>query len=404
MKTSASVLALVLALATAGPAVAAKGKAKAKEKAATTTTTPAQSPAGGSAAAVDAGTSDELKRLSVDALMTRAKQRHEQLEYDQVLPLVREVLAREGVPIEQTLDAYVLEGSCLAIIGNPIDAEAPFRRLLRGRPDFDLPVETPPKIMAVFRKVQAEEKAIAAQMEALTRKRVVSGMALLGEHPEGLKGGWPVSFAYGLKDPALAAEGVRVQYRRQGEPAYSSLALLRDEVGTWRGQIPGEWTANDAGIQMELYVEVFDKKGVLVGAGSATAPLVREVASGQIDRSSPPPLPAWSVWVGAGTSAALLAAGAGVGAAMNVVQAEYDAQADLAVTVPQPGTEIDAKEQLGFALERTANGLFIASGVAVVATVVAAVFFTDWEGRGEEAEAGAVPLETTTPVATAAGR
>lgn len=291
--------------------------------------------------------------------MKKAKQLHDQLEYDQVLPLVQEVLSREGVPIEQTLDAYVLEGSCLAIMGNPIDAEGPFRRLLRGRPDFELPVDTPPKIMSVFRKVQAEERAIAEQMEALTRKRIIEGMSLSGEVPQELKGGRPVPLEFVLKDPSAAAQTVRVQYRKKGESAYSSLALQNDGSGRWRASIPGEWTANDNGAELELFVEALDKNGPLLTQGSATA--------------------------------VLAAAGAGFGMGMSATQQAYDDQANLARSDPQPGSELRAKRELGETLGPTANSLFIASGVAAVATVVAGAFFTDWEGRGEQADDAAKP-------------
>ena len=47
--------------------------------------------------------------------------------------------------------------------GAPVDAEGPFRLLLRLNPGFVLPAQTTPKIVAVFRKVEAEERAIFEQ-------------------------------------------------------------------------------------------------------------------------------------------------------------------------------------------------------------------------------------------------
>ncbi|HEY4222346.1 MAG TPA: hypothetical protein VGO62_13420, partial [Myxococcota bacterium] len=309
---------VVLALALVAVPALAGGRAKPTPPPPTPASTPSSS-----SASPPSASSAELKAMSTDDLMKRAKQLHEALDYDQVLPLVTEVLSRgAAVAIDTQLDAYVLQGSCLAIIGNPIDAEAPFRRLLRGRPDFELPSDTPPKIMQVFRKVQSEEQAIARQMEEITRARVIKGMQLLGAHPDHVKGGRPVVFDYTLKDPALAAKTVRVQYRKKGEPAYSSLALS-NEGGRWRGQIPGEWTANEGGAQMEMYVETLDAKGPLLTIGTAAQPMVKDISPGAVDRSSPPPLPPWSVWVGAGTAAALVAAGAGVGAGEQAVQTSY---------------------------------------------------------------------------------
>lgn len=363
----------VALVALAGPVHAAEKTKPSTEKTKSPSSSPSSTPPPPS----------DLKTKSSDELMTKAKQLHEQLEYDQVLPLVQEVLVRDGVPIEQTLDAYVLEGSCLAIVGNPIDAEGPFRRLLRGRPDFDLPLDTPPKILSVFRKVQAEERAISAQMEAITRGRIIKEMALIGQHPESLKGGRAIMFDYTLKDPAVAAIAVRVQYRKKGEPSYSSLALLRDAAGQWHGQIPGEWTANESGAVVEMYVETLDGKGPLLVVGTANEPMVREITPGQVDRSSPPPLPPWAVWTGAGTTAVLVAAGAGFGGFMSAVQADYTAQANLAVTEPQDGSQMRQKRELGETLSITANTLFIASAVTGLTTLVAGAFFTDWDGEGD---------------------
>ncbi|HEY4223804.1 MAG TPA: hypothetical protein VGO62_20750, partial [Myxococcota bacterium] len=195
-------------------------------------------------------------------------------------------------------------------------------------------------------------------------------------------------FDYTLKDPALAAKTVRVQYRKKGEPAYSSLALS-NEAGRWRGQIPGEWTANEGGAQMEMYVETLDAKGPLLTIGSAAQPLVKDISPGAVDRSGPPPLPPWSVWVGAGTAAALVAAGAGVGAGEQAVQTSYKEQAQLATTQAQPGAELKQKADLGGALAVTTTSLWVASGVVAVATVVAGAFFTDWEPHDSDAPAAA---------------
>ncbi len=319
-----------------------------------------------------------LASVSTAELMQRAKELHDQLEYDKVLPLVTEILTRgDAVPIDTQLDAYVLEGSCLAITGKPIDAEGPFRRLLRGRPDFDLPNDTPPKILSVFRKVQAEEQAIARQMEELTRKRIIKGMQLIGDVPDTLKGGRPIVFDYLLKDPALAVTTVRVQYRKKGETAYSSLALKSAE-GRWRGRIPGEWTANEGGAQLQMYVETLDATGPLLTVGAAGAPVVRDIAPGEVDHSAPPPLPPWSVWVGAGTTAALALAGGGFAAGFVVEQQAYKDQAERATRVAQPGAELRDKRELGEAFGLSANGLFIASGVAALSTTAAALLFTDW--------------------------
>ncbi len=333
-------------------------------------------------------------RLDNAELARRARAQFEQLEYDAVLPLVTELLARgDAVPIDMRLDAYVLEGSCRAIVGDPIEAEKPFRALLRGRPGFELPADTPPKIMSVFRKVQAEERAIVDEMRKLTRARHIREMELVGAHPTKLPGGRPALFSYLVKDPNAVASAVRVQYRKQGEPAFSSLALLRDDAtGRWSGVLPAEVTANDGGATLEFYVETADADGALLTAGSSAAPLTAALAPGQVDHSAPPPLRPWAVWTGAGTGVVLLATGAAFGAGMAFVQQDYHQQMTLSIEVPQPGADAVAKQAFGTTLAWVANGFYVASGVAVVATGVMAAFFTDWEGRADvPAAAAAAP-------------
>lgn len=190
------------------------------------------------------------------------------------------------------------------------------------------------------------------------------------------KAGWTASLPYKyVRHPHLRLCGAG---RHRGQ---------RD----WRGQIPGEWTANDAGVVVELYIETLDAKGPLLMVGSATAPMVRDIAPGQVDRSSPPPLSPWVVWTGAGTTAVLLAAGSGFGAGMSAVQADYTAQANLAITEPQDGAVMRQKRELGEGLSITANSLFIAGAVTGLATVVAGAFFTDWDGRGSTEDDAPAP-------------
>jgi ribosomal protein L9 len=62
------------------------------------------------------------------------------------------------VLIRQAGETGQLYGSVAA--RDIVEAEKPFRLLLRARPTFELPASTPPKIMAVFRKVQVEEQAL----------------------------------------------------------------------------------------------------------------------------------------------------------------------------------------------------------------------------------------------------
>jgi hypothetical protein len=316
-------------------------------------------------------------------VLKRARSLYDALEYDKVLPLVEAALAREGVPIEQRLDAYQLQGSAQAIVGDPIEAEKPFRLLLRARPDFNMPASTPPKILAVFRKVQAEENTIREETNKALRKSLVGSMAILGDDPVDREGGLPLVFRYRVRDPNSALEGARVQYRRAGEPSYSSLALKRDEEGEWRGAIPGEWTANDDGFTLEFYVETFDATGPLVLHGAPSEPLNATITPGTADRAPPPPLPLWS-FLGTSATAGVVAVAGGVFTGLTVA-ASLDYQRQLTDSIdgdPAIGRELKSLENLGNTLMITQFALYgVAGAIALGAGVMAP--FTNWSGEEE---------------------
>jgi hypothetical protein len=246
---------------------------------------------------------DHAQDLSPTELLEKAKKLYDALEYDEVVPITERLIAAPQLSIEQRLDGYLLQGSSLAIVGNPIDAEKPFRFLLRGRPDFDLPPDTPPKILAVFRKVQVEENAIRRQMEELQRKRTIETLDIESAPLGDLIGGQPIHFSYRLIDPRGAVGAVQVFYRRIGTKDFSSLALEMKK-GRWIGRISGEWTANDKGFIIQYIVETSDNKGPLRALGSKERPLEQHVKPGKGLKVTPYYKSYW-FWGLGGTAAAV---------------------------------------------------------------------------------------------------
>ncbi len=238
---------------------------------------------------------------SAAQLLAEARAAFEGLEYDRVVPLAKQILTRDPLDIEQRLDAYLLLGSSLAIIGDTIDAEKPFRFLLRGRPDFEMSADTSPKILAVFRKVQVEERAIASQMKELERKRIVHELALIGGPPAKVQGGEAVVFGFTLRDPFAVVAEVKVQYRKRSEKSYSSLALKRDDRGGWTGEIPGAWTANANGFVLEWFLTSSDGRAMeLLTRGTSDAPESLIVGPGTVPEISEPFYQTAWFWAAAG--------------------------------------------------------------------------------------------------------
>jgi hypothetical protein len=269
--------------------------------------------------------------VSTADLLAKANSLYDALEYEQVIPVTESVLARDDADIDMRLDAYLLQGSSLAIVGDPIEAEKPFRFLLRGRPSYDMPAETAPKILAVFRKVQVEERSIVTQMRELERARIVRELNIDPDVPEDATGGLPLEFNLKLRDPGRAVDSMSLHYRRGTEQQFSALALQLDDTGVWHGELPGEWTENDDGFDFQYYVSTADANGhELLTVGGATSPLNIAVAPGSV-ADARPVYKTWWFW----TAAGVVAAAAGVGGYLLY---------DKATELPETDGRIDLSE------------------------------------------------------------
>jgi hypothetical protein len=240
------------------------------------------------------------------ALLAEARALYAALEYDRVIPYAEAVLARPDADIDMRLDAYLLQGSSLAIVGNAVDAEVPFRFLLRGRPDYDMSADTPPKILAVFRKVLVEERAIREQLAELARRELVKSISVATDIPDAGQGGEPLHVRVVVTDPRGAVKSVRLFHRRQGDLDFSALALVREQ-NNFTGSIPGESTSSDAGLTIDAYVALFDDDDVLLTTiGSAASPTRITLTAGTVDDTVPFYESAWFWTLGVGAAVALV--------------------------------------------------------------------------------------------------
>jgi hypothetical protein len=310
-------------------------------------------------------------------LMEELRTRYRALEYDAVIPLGDAVLARDDLKVDDRRDALRLYGTAKAIVEDPIEAERPFRTLLRSWPDFDLPNDTPPKILAVFRKVQSEERALAAQLREVERSKIVAGLKLLGEPPDRAKGGKPLSLSFRLRDPTGAVETVRLNYRRHGEASFSSLALKRDEVGNWSGQLPAEFTASPDGFALEYDVETLDASGPLLSLGSAATPKQIQVEAGALVTAKPPPVPRSLWFVSFALTAALGAGELALKLSLDATQADYARRSSLP---DYPGTDLVRREGQGRSLATFTTAGLIALSIAA-ALCAALAPFTNWSNE-----------------------
>jgi hypothetical protein len=317
---------------------------------------------------------------STSSILARANQLYQALEYDRVIPLAEAVLARPKLSLEERLEAYLLQGKSLAVVGDPIEAEKAFRLLLRARPDFRMDADSSPKILAVFRKVLVEETETQRLLEEALRKQIIANIRLSGEVPENPVGGYPLTFRYRVTDPSGSVEKVTLQYRRQGEAEYSALPLVGRVDGSWVGAIPGEWTSAEDGFTFEYCVVTADGTGPLLTQGTPTAPQVLAIAPGTLALATPPPLPLWSFGAAAGVTSILGLVSGGLALAVSATQAEYNELAETALIEPVSGKTMNAVAERGTALMWAQ---FIGLGSTALAGLGTAVMipFTNWSGK-----------------------
>lgn len=305
--------------------------------------------------------------LSGEQALAQLRSLYGALEYAAVIPYAAQVLAREDLTLSQRIEAYEFQGKAKAIVQDPVDAEAPFRMLLRAQPEYDMPASTPPKILAVFRKVQSEERALAAQLREVERSRLIANLRISPGPTPDATGGLPIIFAYRVRDTAGVVETVRVQYRRSGQKAFSSLALERNADGEWRGLIPGEFTADANGFSLEYVTETADRQGPLLAVGSEAKPQIITVAAGQVPVKSFKPIPRGVFITSVGATAAVGIAAGVMAFLFNREQSSFNS----AVAMSQaPGRELVAQIQRGESYATATNALLIAAGASLALSLI----------------------------------
>jgi hypothetical protein len=369
-------LVCVLAATPAFAQSAKKGGKAAKQKPA------AQAPAAPVVEEAPAATAAPASDEPPGALVARAQERYDQLEYDQVAPLAARALAHPAITLDEKLSAYQLQGSALAIVGDPIEAERPFLLLLSVDPAFDLPKDTPPKIRSVFSKVKGEFGAVREAQVRREREALAATIEVSHRLPDELAGGRPLRLDFRVKDPKGAIKAVRVEYRRQGDPDFIGLPLQEAQRGRWLGAVPAEWTASGADHVLELTASFLDDVGSLKTLGSREQPLPIRVTAGQVVRE--PPVPLWAFGTSAGVAVAATVFAAGTTGATAWLGADFqDRLARATPESPASGAEIVATQRLGESLNLAAVVGWAVTGAAVV-TTTALGLFTNWGSDSED--------------------
>jgi hypothetical protein len=226
-------------------------------------------------------------------------------------------LERPEIKDPQRVQAYTQLGAAYAVVGDVTEAERPYRLLLRLRPDHDMGPETPPKIMAVFRKVQAEENQIRAAVRDAQRRNLVQSLEVRVEAPERHVGGRPLVVRAHVTDPQRGVESLVLEHRTSPGGPFSTAPFRVTPQGQ-EVTFTGAQTATDKPVRLEYVVVARDKEGeALVTVGTQAEPRAVEVAAGQVPGE--PFYAHRAFWVAALGGGAALGAGLLVVAAVAVV-------------------------------------------------------------------------------------
>jgi len=247
-----------------------------------------------------------LSAAVVEARMNEAEQLYTNLEYEELIRVVSDVIDAKVVEEETKTRAYFLQGAALAVIGATVEAEIPFRLLLRIDPNYELDESTSPRIVAVFSKVSLEEQAMQASLEGIAMARILQEMSIRGSNPTDAQGGRPIGFRYRVTDPRGLVESFFLHFRKAGTPHYSSLALIQDRNGSWLGTIPGEWSESQFDYKLQYHlVTKDDRDRKLQTLGTPYEPLGLDVRAGTVESVLPFYERPW-FWTVAGLAASAL--------------------------------------------------------------------------------------------------
>lgn len=291
------------------------------------------------------------------------------LEYDAIIPLAEPFVKRADLSIDERVEGLRLLASAKVIAVDPTDGIPFFYQLLQIKPSYELPKDTPPKILAVFTQVKLQvdqEQAIVLKKRCEDARAVAQ---LIGEPPASAKGGKPLKFSFRLKDPkGFADQGLVLPYRRSGQPAYSTLALERSDEGDWRAVIPGEATADPANYTLEYYVMAKSTQPAceaFVSLGSDSQPKTIAVAAGTVQTPAFKPVPVWLFGVSLASTAIAGGFLAASGIMFNVEQAKYR---QMGMVDGVLGSDLRAIELSGRGWASATNVMLVVTGVLAAIT------------------------------------
>jgi hypothetical protein len=238
--------------------------------------------------------------LPIGKAIKQIQQMAEELEFEMVIELSAKLILRRELPPKDRIAVLYLQARAFVSLDDQLSAEGAFRLLIRSLPGFDITDDESPAIVAIFRKVQAEEEKMRQNLWLLEFQNIMSEMALDGG-PTGMAlGGLPVDFTYRLHDPRQSVDRFELSYRKDPSTPFATLPFSLTKE-SWFAQIPAEWTENSDGLTLQYYATTYHMNGaVLAKQGQPGSPFSLELEPGAMDDHINILDNPW-VWVGAAT-------------------------------------------------------------------------------------------------------
>jgi len=203
-------------------------------------------------------------------------------ELEECVRLNQALLARPDLDSQRRAAAYLRLASAFAAMDDVAQSSGYWRLLLRLRPELDLPAETSPKILMVFRSVQVEEERLRETVDQERHRRMVERIVVEMRAPSQHQGGLPLRLSATLVDPDDGVKRAWLRYRLAGHEEFASVPLTRAD-GSVSAELPGAVTAGREPRQLDVFLELQDADGrVLKTEPSADTPRPIQVLPGEV--------------------------------------------------------------------------------------------------------------------------
>ncbi|MEW5848068.1 MAG: hypothetical protein AB2A00_04610 [Myxococcota bacterium] len=217
---------------------------------------------------------------SVEVLLQRATQAYDGLDYEVALAHAAAALRKPAITDEQRVRAYVILAGSSAVMGQTLEAERAYRLLLRLQPGFTMPDSTPPKILAAWRVVWAEEEEIRRTVREAEHQRLIQSIRLDVQAPERHRGGEPLEVRVHVVDPYRGIQALTLAYRTRGQGAYSTLPFEK-RGDSYVARFTAAQTSSELGLKLQYAVIARGHGGeVLATQGTEAKPRVVAVTPG----------------------------------------------------------------------------------------------------------------------------